>query len=1115
MTYEASSSVSSGAVYVSSSAGLLKALKSMPGGGEIILKSGEYGFLDLNRAKHGLPSFKGEVTIRSEDQDAPASFSGMLLKNMSNLTFDGVVVDYRAAPGAAIWARAVLIEDGANMTFREVAFDGDLARRLSPVEDGHGTGIALLATRVKGLTVENSVFTEWNRAMVVGGGKDFVIRGNDISNIRSDGLNFGAVANVLIEGNRIHDFDVARGSADHPDMIQFMNTSGSTRSENITIRGNVLDSGAGNATQSIFIRNEAVDRGKGGSEIFYRDVLIEDNVIRNAHAHGITVGQTHGLSILNNTVLHNASTASGESVHVPKITVSSHSTGVEIARNVAHAVGGGPEAWTIADNLTIQRTAPGRADHYDALFVDALSDAEEVSALQALPDSVITRSGLGAAMTRFDGAPEALTALMRGTVDATQDHAVLFDGRLSAGPGGFVAAGGVSAVKAVASVAAFSAAPAVTASVAAPEVAAPRFAVNADGGLRDWSDAGARIRGGGVAVVEDAARGAAFAMEAGSSFGMNAAGTRFMFGKESFSMSFAIDAAAPGEVFRIHNAMRATINDAGELRFGMTTTEGFASVATTGAGLLGGGWRTVALVFDGATDALRLYLDGTLAAESEALGATKSRENWGLNFGKAWSADSFLGLLDDVEVRGPALTAAQAAAQAAGTSSDAPAPEPVQEAPSAPEPVEPPPPAPARPTNPDSDASFLWAFGDGTLATGPEARHVYAGYGDYGATLRVTDADGSVDIVNSLVRVADMQLLALNAAKGLRDVSSYGGALSGSVPIMSDSVAGKAFAMSAGDSFSLALADTDVLFDREAFSLSFSMNAAAGGELFRVHNAMRATIGDDGELRFNITTTEGSFGVRTTGADLLNDGWRDVTLAFDGADGSLRVYVDGALNVEAGAAGATKSKESWGLGFGKAWNQTSVVGRLDDVELRADALSPAEVAARHGAPDGILKSRPDPVPAPEETLWTALLRPDERPLEGVDWIEAADQFSFMLDLRRTASDAADALAFEKAGDLAMRFTGDDLHVDVARADGGWTRLTASDIGYGHHRVGVAIDEDANAIRLFVDGAEAARKSGVDIAFSGGQASAIALGGPEVGDISALIVTNAAYGPEWF
>jgi hypothetical protein len=1101
MTYEASSSASSDAVYVSSSAGLLKALKSMPDGGEIILKSGDYGFLDLNRAKHGLPTYKGEVTIRSEDPDAPASFSGMLLKNMSNMTFDGVVVDYDAASGAAIWTRAVLIEDGAGMTFRNVVFDGDLATGLNAVEDGHGTGIAMVATRVDGLTIEDSVFTQWNRAVVIGGGQDFVIRGNDISDIRSDGLNFGAVANVLIEGNHIHDFNVAKGSADHPDMIQFMNTSGSTRSENIVIRGNILDSGVGNATQSIFIRNEAVDRGHGGSEIFYRDIVIEDNLIRNAHAHGITVGQTHGLTIANNTVLHNASTASGESFHVPKIAVSAQSTGVEIVRNVAHSVGGGPEAWTVADNLTIQRTAPGRADHYDALFVDAMSDPEEISALQALPDSAITRDGLGAAMTRFDGAPEALTALMRVALDPSQDHAVLFDGRLSTGPDGFVTSGAVAPAQA-----APAPVPAPSASVvSAPDLPAPRFALDADAGLRDWSAGDADIRGGGVAVVADDARGAAFAMNAGSSFGLTAADTRFMFGKESFSLSFAIDAAAPGEIFRIHNAMRATINDAGELRFGITTTEGFASVATTGAGLLDGGWRKVALVFDGAADALRLYLDGTLAAESEALGATKPRESWGLNFGKAWSSDSFVGLLDDIEVRGPALTAAQAAAQAAGTSTGAPAPEPGEEAPS----------APAWPTDPDGDATFLWAFGDGTLATGPEARHVYAGHGDYGATLRVTGADGSVDIVNSVVRAPDMQLLALDAAKGLRDVSSYGGELTGSIPIVSNAVAGKAFAMAAGDSFSLALADTDVLFDREAFSLSFSMDASAGGELFRVHNAMRSTIGDDGELRFNITTTEGSFGVRTAGADLLNGGWRDVTLAFDGAGGSLRVYVDGALNVEADAAGATKSKESWGLNFGKAWKSESVVGLFDDVELRADALSPAEVASRHGAPGGILKSAPDPVPAPEERLWTALLRPDENPLETADWIEAADRFSFLLDLTRTAADAPDALLFEKAGDVAMRFTGDDLHVDVARADGGWTRLTAADIGYGDRRVGVAIDEDADVIRLYVDGAEAARKTGVDIAFSDGPSSPIALGGPDVGDIGALIVTNAAYGPEWF
>lgn len=66
-------------------------------------------------------------------------------------------------------------------------------------------------------------------------------------------------------------------------------------SVNIVIPGNILNSGAGVWNQSIFMRNEKVDTQDPGPEMFYRDIVIEENVILNAHQHGITVGETDGL----------------------------------------------------------------------------------------------------------------------------------------------------------------------------------------------------------------------------------------------------------------------------------------------------------------------------------------------------------------------------------------------------------------------------------------------------------------------------------------------------------------------------------------------------------------------------------------------------------------------------------------------------------------------------------------------------------------------------------------------------------------------------------------------------------------------------------------------------
>ena len=95
-------------------------------------------------------------------------------------------------------------------------------------------------------------------------------------------------------------------------MIQFWTNGTTSPSTNITISENFLDSGNGEWTQSIFMRNEAVDSQGAGTEMFYQNVLIENNVIYNAHTHGITVGEADGLIIRNNTILQNYDLGDGE-----------------------------------------------------------------------------------------------------------------------------------------------------------------------------------------------------------------------------------------------------------------------------------------------------------------------------------------------------------------------------------------------------------------------------------------------------------------------------------------------------------------------------------------------------------------------------------------------------------------------------------------------------------------------------------------------------------------------------------------------------------------------------------------------------------------------------------
>jgi len=139
-------------------------------------------------------------------------------------------------------------------------------------------------------------------------------------------------------------------------MIQFWTTGADAPSEDIVIRRNQLVAGR-DLTQSIFMRNEMVDTGKAGPEMFYRNVAIEDNVIVNAHQWGIMLGETEGAKIADNRVLHSPliREMNGKPTKAPLIKVAERSRNVVIERNIAGNFWGYKDQpdWTVAENVTL------------------------------------------------------------------------------------------------------------------------------------------------------------------------------------------------------------------------------------------------------------------------------------------------------------------------------------------------------------------------------------------------------------------------------------------------------------------------------------------------------------------------------------------------------------------------------------------------------------------------------------------------------------------------------------------------------------------------------------------------------------------------------------------
>jgi hypothetical protein len=187
-------------------------------------------------------------------------------------------------------------------------------------------------------------------------------------------------------------------------MIQFWTNGTKEATVGVLIRNNRLDRGAGDWTQSIFMRNEEVDRKRAGREMYYRDVVITGNLIRNSHAHGITVGETTRLSITQNTLLQASDSPRVEHVTVPAISVSPLSEEVEVERNVGARMPKPSTGWAMSDNLIIQRNFPRAKNYYGSLFTDALATGQvSLHQLQFLPR--VAAESLGSPLTRFNPRP--------------------------------------------------------------------------------------------------------------------------------------------------------------------------------------------------------------------------------------------------------------------------------------------------------------------------------------------------------------------------------------------------------------------------------------------------------------------------------------------------------------------------------------------------------------------------------------------------------------------------------------------------------------------------------------------------------------------------------------
>ncbi|SMX46487.1 right-handed parallel beta-helix repeat-containing protein [Actibacterium lipolyticum] len=423
---------------------LRSALQFARGGETFALAPGDYGTLRIMGSARKASGWKSTVTLCSSDADDRARFSGLFLRKVSDLTFDGIEFNYRFAKGQDPNAtRPYMVQEARRVAFLNSLFVGDRAAGTNGFEDGFPAAQALFVRDSYNVRIENTEFRLFYRGVILNNVASVVFRNNNLHSLRSDGLNLVSVDNVLIEDNYFHDFERSEKIADHADMIQMWSRGASRASQNIVIRGNTMNSGTGLFSQSIFLRNEVVDKGQAGPEMWYRDITIEDNVIINAQSHGISVGETIGLVIRNNSVLRtrpSRGSARMGAVAIPRINVKPESQNVVIENNVTSAIKGfaGQDGWKVEGNVPVQDESPFAPGYYADMFVAPPFDTVPTLAhFQSLPGGPLDVEKAGATRLAFENEPAEVTPLIRVT-RASGRYGYNFDASFSAGPEGFL-----------------------------------------------------------------------------------------------------------------------------------------------------------------------------------------------------------------------------------------------------------------------------------------------------------------------------------------------------------------------------------------------------------------------------------------------------------------------------------------------------------------------------------------------------------------------------------------------------------------------------------------------------------------------------------------------------
>lgn len=295
----------------------------------------------------------------------------------------------------------------------------------------------------------------------------------------------------------------------------------------------------------------------------------------------------------------------------------------------------------------------------------------------------------------------------------------------------------------------------------------------------------------------------------------------------------------------------------------------------------------------------------------------------------------------------------------------------------------------------------------------------------------------------------------------------------------------------------------DVFYEAEAFSLSFDLqlNEAGGhGTIVYLHDTLELNLNEAGQLVLRLNTSEGWEQIATAPA-AWDEEVHSISIAYDGAETSLQLIVDGTLAANGAHSGETPAIKYWGVSFGHPWADSSLdatvnyisvsnAGEIQDgapgtgstYDFAAHDLSGEAVLAFdfEGGQLADLSGRGAPI----DTFEGSLVFSEERGSQVLqvtsgttaaevsreyDALYEQDDFVFALDLKSESEGGRSVFGIHKA--FRLDVADDDLVFRMTTSEGQFEVATDSDVlaDGDWHAVEIAYSDSLGVLQISIDG----------------------------------------------